>query len=163
MTTREVHQSLGSTRPLIAFAINLPGYEYLVQVCQCRRFFRPAVFSFAYLNDDTDEMWNIVLKKYWFSLGIDYHIEAQGKRIGKIDGHLVALGTDSRIHIKEPALAQDRQFLDMLTLFAASIGYHKTIWKNIRKRVQNIRQGKSVHVIEDEELWLLKNPRRVMR
>ncbi|MDF1814198.1 MAG: hypothetical protein P1V20_18480 [Verrucomicrobiales bacterium] len=163
LTVREVHQSLGSKKALITFAINLPGYEYLVQIQQCRRFFRPAVFSFAYLNDKTEEMWYIDLKKYWFSWGIDYHIEAQGKRIGKIDGKLLALGTDSRIKIKEPALAQDQKFLDLLTLFSASVGFHRTIWKNIRHRIKNIESDKSAHIIEDEELWLLKNPRRVMR
>lgn len=163
LTVREVHQSIGSRKALITFAINLPGYEYLVLIQQCRRFFRPAVFSFAYLNDKTDEMWYIDLKKYWFSWGIDYHVEAQGKRIGKIDGKLLALGTDSRIKIKEPALAQDQKFLDLLTLFSASVGFHRTIWRNIRRRLRNIRNDSSVHVIEDEELWLLKNPRRVMR
>ncbi|MDF1752758.1 MAG: hypothetical protein P1U89_08310 [Verrucomicrobiales bacterium] len=163
LTVREVHQSIGSRKALITFAINLPGYEYLVVIQQCRRFFRPAVFSFAYLNDKTDEMWYIDVKKYWVSWGIDYHVEAQGKRIGKIDGKLLALGTDSRIKIKEPSLAQDQKFIDLLTLFSASIGFHKTIWKNIRKRVRNVNDGSSVHIIEDEELWLLKNPRRVMR
>ncbi len=163
LTVRELHQSLGSKKALITFGVNLPDYEYLIQVQQCRRFFRPAVFSFAYLNDKTDQMWYIDLKKYWFSFGIDYHIEAQGKRIGKIDGKLIALGTDSRIHIKEPALAQDQKFLDLLTLFAASIGYHRTIWKNIRRRIRNIQSNNSIHIIEDEELWLLKNPRRVTR
>ncbi len=163
MTVREVHQSIGSRKALITFGINLPGYDYMVQVQQCRRFFRPAVFSFAYLNDKTDEMWYIDVKKYWFSLGIDYHIEVQGRRIGKIDGKLIALGTDSRIHVDEPSLAEDKKFIDLLTLFSASIGYHRTIWKNIRKRVKNIKDETSVHVIEDEELWLLKNPRRVMR
>lgn len=56
MTVREIHQSFGSKKPLITFGINLPGYDYLVCVQQCRRFFRPAVFSFAYLNEKTDEM-----------------------------------------------------------------------------------------------------------
>jgi len=163
LTVREVHQSIGSKKALITFAINLSGYDYLVQIQQCRRFFRPAVFSFAYLNDKTDEMWYIDVKKYWFSLGIDYHIEAQGKRIGKIDGKLLALGTDSRIKVNEPSLAQDKKFLDLLTLFSASIGYHRTIWKNIKRRLKNIENDTSVHVIEDEELWLLKNPRRLMR
>ena len=82
LTVREVHQSIGSRKALITFAVNLPGYEYLVHIQQCRRFFRPAVFSFAYLNDKTDEMWYIDVKKYWISWGIGYHVEAQGKRIG---------------------------------------------------------------------------------
>jgi hypothetical protein len=163
LTVKEIHQSLGSKKALISFGVNLPGYEYLVQIQQCRRFFRPAVFSFAYLNDKTEEMWYVDLKKYWFSFGIDYHVYAQGKRIGKIDGKLFALATDSRIHIKEPTLAQDQKFLDLLTLFASSIGYHRTIRKNIRRRLRNIESNNSIHIIEDEELWLLKNPRRVTR
>ena len=163
LSVREVHQSLGSKKPLITFAVNLSGYEYLIHVQQCRRFFRPAVFSFAYFDEKRDQMWYIDLKKYWVSLGIDYHIEAQGTKIGKIDGKLVALGTDSRIKITEPTLAADQKFMDLLSLFSASIGYHRRIWRNIRRRLKKIKNGDSMHIIEDEELWLLKNPRRIVR
>ena len=163
LSVREVHQSLGSKKALITFAVNLSGYEYLIHIQQCRRFFRPAVFSFAYIDDKSDQIWYIDLKKYWVSFGIDYHVEAQGVRIGKIDGKLWALGTDSRVKITEPTLVNDQRFLDLVSLFAASIGYHRRIWRNIRRRVRRIKKGDSLHVIEDEELWLLKNPRRLVR
>ncbi len=164
MTVHEVHNSLGSKRALITFAVILPDYDYMVHIQQNRPIiYVPPTFSFAYYEEANDRMWYIDLKMYWVSFGIDFKIEAQGRRIGKIDGKLWALGTDSRIHVHEPTLAKDQKFMDLLSLFSSSIGYHKRIRKNIRSRVSKVKRGRSMHIIEDEELWLLKNPRRLVR
>ncbi len=164
LTVTEIHNSMGSARPLATFAVILSGHDYMIQIQQNRRLWRiPPVFSFAYYDEKNDRMWYIDLKCYWVSLGIDYSIEAQGRKIGKIDGRLFALGTDSMIHIYEPSLAEDSKFQDLLSLFAASIGFQRRVRENIQRRLQGIRQGKSLHVVEDEELWLLKNPRRIAR
>jgi len=164
ISVRELHNSLGSKMPLITFAVILPGYDYLIHIQQNRRFLRiPPTFSFAYYQESTDRMWYVDLLCHWISFGIDYRVEAQGRRIGKIDGKFIALGVDSRIHIDEPALAEDSQFMDLLSLFASSIGYHRRIKSNIKRRVKAVLSGRSVHVVEDEELWLLKNPRGMVR
>lgn len=164
MTVHEVHNSLGSHRPLITFAAILPDYDYMIHIQQNRRiFYIPPTFSFAYYEETNDRMWYIDLKCYWVSFGIDFKIEAQGRKIGKIDGKFWALGTDSRIHVHEPTLAKDQKFMDLLSLFSASIGFQKRIRKNIKMRVKKVKRGRSMHIIEDEELWLLKNPRRLVR
>lgn len=164
LSVTELQQSLGSRVPLASFAVILPDYEYVTHIRQNRRFWRiPPSYSFAYYQQSTDRMWYVDLLCYWVSLGIDYHISAQGKTIGKIDGQLLALGVNSRIHVHEPSLAEDAKFMDLLSLFAASIGFHRRVRSNIRRRVRAIRQGKSVHVVDEDELWLLKNPRRMAR
>ncbi len=164
MTVHEVHNSLGSKRSLITFAVILPDYDYMVHIQQNRRIlYLPPTFSFAYYEESNDRMWYIDLKCYWVSWGIDFKIEAQGQSIGKIDGKFWALGTDSRILVREPTLAKDQKFMDLLSLFSASIGFQKRIRGNIRQRVKKVKRGRSMHVIEDEELWLLKNPRRLVR
>jgi hypothetical protein len=48
----------------------------------------------------------------------------------------------------------------MMTLFAASVGYHKAMRRSVRRRVKAALSGNSHHhVIEDEELRLRHNGR----
>jgi hypothetical protein len=164
LSVREIQNSLGSRRALLAFAVLLADHEHLTLIQENRRLFRiPPCFSFSYYQPSSDRMWYIELDCHWVSLGIDYTIKAQGRRIGKIDGKLVALGADSRIHVQEPTLAEDTQFMDLLSLFAATIGYQRQVRSNLLRRLRNLKQGRSIHVVEDEEMWLLKNPRRIAR
>lgn len=164
LSASEIHQSLGSRAALASFAVVLAEHEYVTHIHQCRRFLRlPPSYSFAYYQEASDRIWYIDLLCHWVSLGIDYRITAQGQTIGVIDGHLLALGVNSRIRVNEPALAEDARFMDLLSLFAASIGFHRRIRGNIRRRLRAIRQGKSVHIVDDDEMWLLKNPRRMAR
>jgi hypothetical protein len=162
ITTREVHNSIGSRRPVLTLAVILPGYEYIVNVQQNHRTFRiPSIFTFCFHEEKQDRVWYINLKRKWISLGADYVIESGGRRIGKIDGKLIGLGYDSYVNVYEPALAKNRRFLDLLTLFATSVGHHRAMRRNIKRRVRAIKSGEAIqHVVEDEELWLLKNPRR---
>lgn len=162
ITTREVHNSLGSKRPVLTLAVILPGYEYLVNVQQNHRTFRiPSIFTFCFHDEREDRVWYINLKRKWISIGADFVIESGGQKIGEIDGKLIGLGYNAYIHVDEPSLAKNRRFMDLLTLFTTSVGYHRAIRKSIRRRVHAIRSGKPIeHIIEDEEFWLLKNPRR---
>jgi len=164
LSVREIQNSLGSRRALASFAVILADYEHLILIQENRRLFRiPPSYSFSFYQPKTDRMRYVDMDCHWVSLGIDYSIRAQGRQIGKIDGKLVALGADSRIHVMEPCLADDEQFMDLLSLFASSIGYHRQIHDHIRRRVRNVKTGRSVHFVEDEEMWLLKNPRRIAR
>jgi hypothetical protein len=164
MTVREIQNSLGSRRALISFAALLEDYEHLIIIQENHRLFRiPPSYSFSFYQPKTDRMWYIDLDCHWVSIGVDFTIRAQGRKIGRIDGKLVSLGADSRVHVWEPCLAEDEQFMDLLSLFAASVGFHKQIHDNIERRVRNVKQGRPVHFVEDEEMWLLKNPRRIAR
>jgi hypothetical protein len=162
ITTREVHNSMGSRRAVLSLAVLLPGYEYVVMVQQNHRTFRiPSIFTFSFYDEDADYVWYITLKRRWFSLGADFVIESGGRKIGYIDGKLIGFGYNAHIHVYEPVLAENRRFLDLLSLFAASVGYHRAMRRSVKQRVREIQSGKvPKHVVEDEEFWLLKNPRR---
>ena len=79
-----------------------------------------------------------------------------------IDGQLIGLGYNAYVHVNEPSLAKNRHFVDLVTLFAATVGYHRAMRRSVKRRVRAARSGGAVpHEVEDEEFWLLKNPRRV--
>jgi len=160
MTTREIHNSLGSKKPLLSFAVNLANYDYITTINQNHRTFRiPAVYTFSYFDEKLKRMWYVEIKRKWVSLGADFTVEAQGKQIGFIDGKLLSIGSDSHIYIYEPTLAADRRFMDLLTLFAASFGYHRKIRKHVKRRMKALESQQLCHLIEDGEFKLLRNPR----
>ena len=162
ITTREVHNSIGSRRAVLSLAVLLPDYEYLVMVQQNHRTFRiPSIFTFGFYDEDQDRMWYVDIKRKWFSVGADFVVESGGRKIGDIDGKLIGFGYNAHLRVHEPSLAKDRHFLDLLTLFTTTVGYHRAMRKSVKRRMRAARSGKaSPHEVEDEEFWLLKNPRR---
>ena len=105
-------------------------------------------------------MWNLTLKRRWVSIGADFDIEADGQSIGELDGRLFSFGSDSYIDLEAHELAENTRFVDLMTLFTASVGYHKAMWKSVDKRVKAALSGQShCHVVEDEELRLRHNGR----
>ena len=88
-------------------------------------------------------------------------IESEGRSIGEIDGQLVGFGYNAYVTVTEPDLAGNGDFLDLVTLFAASVGYHRAMRRSLRRRVKAAIRGETYrHVVEDEEFWLLRNLRR---
>jgi hypothetical protein len=162
ITTREIHNSIGSRRAVLTLAVILPDYEFLMNVQQNHRTFRiPSIFTFCFHDEDEKRRWYVDIKRKWFSLGADFVIESGGRKIGEIDGKLIAFGYDAYVRVDEPTLAKNSHFVDLLTLFAASVGYHRPMRQSIRQRVRAIQSGQRLeHVVEDEEAWLLRNPRR---
>lgn len=162
VTTREVHNSIGSRRTVLSMAVLMPGYEYLVMVQQNHRTFRiPPIFTFSFYDEKQGRMRYVGIKRKWFSVGADFVIESEGRKIGIIDGKLIGFGYDAYVRVQDPSLAKDRGFMDLLTLFAATVGYHRAMRKSVKRRVRVVGTGKPfLHPVEDEEFWLLKNPRR---
>jgi hypothetical protein len=162
VTTREIHNSLGSRRALLSLAAVISGYEYLTIVQENRRTLRmPPIFTFCFYDERRKRMWYVNILRKWFSIGADYVIESEGRRIGEIDGKLIGFGYNAHVAVYEPTLSENQDFLDLVTLFAASVGYHRAMRKSLKRRVAAIEAGRvEQHVIEDEEFWLLKNPRR---
>lgn len=163
LTTREVHNSLGSNRVMVVLAANLEGYQYLTLVEENHRTFRiPATFTFCYFDERQDRVWYVKIKRKWVSIGADFTVEAEGRRIGEIDGALIGFGYNAHVYVYDPELARDRQFVDLLTMFATSVGYHACMRKSVKRRMAATRNGiPEQHIIEQEERRLLLNPRRV--
>jgi hypothetical protein len=162
ITTNEVHNTIGCGRPALSLAVLLPGYEYVVRIQQNHRFWRiPSTFTFSFLDEDENRIRYISIKRKWVSFGADFDIISAGKKVGLIDGRLIGFGYNAQIRIDDPELADNRRFLDLITLFTASVSYHRKMRKSVKRRVKAALAGASFqHVVEDEEFWLLKNPRR---
>ena len=159
VTTTEVHHSLGSNRPLLSMVVLLPRTQVVTDIQQNHRTFRiPSVFSGGFY--DQERMWNVVLRRKWVSIGADFDIEINGESIGDVDGRLISFGSDSYVNMDSHPLAQNTRFMDLLTLFASSVGYHKAMRKSVKRRVDAAVSGNAhFHRIDDEELRLRHNGR----
>lgn len=161
VVTRELHNSLGARKIVLSFASALEGYDYMTWMQENNRTFRiPSIFSFSYFDARSDRMWYLKIKRKWFSIGADYVVEAHDQQVGEIDGALVGLGYNAHVYVYEPMLARNRAFVDLLTLFATTVGYQSAIRRSLKRRLRATRRGLCMqNVIEDEEYRLLRNPR----
>ncbi|MEZ6088364.1 MAG: hypothetical protein R3C05_10130 [Pirellulaceae bacterium] len=159
VTMTEVHNSIGSGCNLLTLVVVLPRTQHVTYVQQNHRTFRiPSIFTAGYY--DGSQVHHLALKRRWFSLGADFDIEVDGRAIGQIDGRLFSFGADSYLDIEAGGLSSDQRFIDLMTLFTASIGYHKAMRKSVGRRVKAALSGKSQsHLVDNEELRLRHNGR----
>ena len=159
VTATEVHNSIGSKRRLLTMVVMLPGRDFVTYIQQNHRTLRvPSIFTFCYY--DQGRMWHVTIKRRWLSVGADFDVEADGERIGKLDGKLFCFGSDSYVDMRTHPLNSSRKFANLLTLFTASVGYHRGMRRSLKRRVKAAQSGRShLHVIEDEELRLRQNSR----
>jgi hypothetical protein len=159
VTTSEIHNSLGSKKPLLSSVVMMPQSELVTDVQQNHRTFRlPVIFTFSFYYQR--RMYHLMLRQRWFSLGVDFDILSDGKVIGKVDGRLFTCGHDSYVNIGEHPLAQSSEFLDLLTLFSASVGYHRQMRRSLKRKMRAAVNGDWHRLaIDDEELRLRQNGR----
>ena len=90
----------------------------------------------------------------------DYEILVDSVRIGFVNGLVFAMGSDSYVELYDHKLSQVTGFIDLITLFAATIGYHKAMRRSVKRRVAACQSGDwQKCLIEDEELKIFKNGR----
>jgi hypothetical protein len=159
VTTSEVHNSLGSKKPLLSSVVMMPQSEQVTHVQQNHRTFRlPVIFTFGFYYQR--RMYHLMLRQRWFSLGVDFDILSDGKVIGKVDGRLFTCGHDSYVNLGEHPLAKSTEFADLLALFAATVGYHRQMRRKLKRRMRAALNGDWHHLaIDDEELRLRHNGR----
>ena len=159
LTTAEVHNSMGSRRSLVSLVGILPGAQHVTTIQENHRTARfPSTFSFCYYHEQ--RMWHVLLKQRWFSFGPDYDLFIDGRWHGLMDAKLLCLGADSYVDIERHPLAGNTAFCDLLTLFTASVSYHRSIRRSIRRRIRAIQSGQADrYVIDDEELRMRHNGR----
>jgi hypothetical protein len=143
----------------------LPGYDYLVTIEQNLKYFALApIYSFAYWDEKLEKMWYVTIKQRFISIGIDFDVYSEGRKIAFIDGKLIGLGGNSSVKIYDEYLAKNKKFGDILILFTSTVGYLSPIRRAIKKRMKSLlKNGSNIHIVEDEEFWMLKNPRRIIR
>ena len=159
ITATEVQNSIGSKRTLLTLAVNMPRTSFVTYIQQNHRTFRiPGLYTMGFY--DEEQMWNVMLRRQWISLGADFDLEVNGEAVGEIDGRLCSFGYDSYVEIDSHPLAENTQFVDMMTLFASSVGYHKAMRRSIKKRIESCMAGEShKSILHDEELRLRHNGR----
>lgn len=159
VTTSEIHNSIGTGKSLLTMAVMLPRTDCVTTIQQNHRTFRiPSLFTFAFHHEG--HMHHVMLRRKWISVGADFEIEVAGKSIGEIDGRLFSFGADSYLDIDAGELSENRRFVDLMTLFTASVGYHKAMRRSVDRRVKATLSGDThCHVIEDEEIRLMHNGR----
>ncbi|QDT04179.1 hypothetical protein K227x_25680 [Rubripirellula lacrimiformis] len=159
VTMTEVHNSIGSKRNLLTMVVMLPRSEHVTYIQQNHRTFRiPSIFTFGFF--DGQQMHHVAIKRKWVSIGADFEVECDGESIGEIDGRLFSFGADSYLDIDPGPLSENTGFIDLMTLFTASVGYHKAMRKSVDRRVKATLSGQShCHVVCNEELRLRHNGR----
>ena len=159
LTTQEMPVSIGSKKILLSMAVILPRHEYIIRLQQNHRTFSiKGVFSFSYYFEG--RMWPVCLRQRWGSIVPDFEILVDEQRIGYVNGVLFAMGSDSYVELNDHVLSRDSKFADLLTLFAASIGYHKSMRKSIKRRIAACKAGQwQKCILDDEELTIYKNGR----
>ena len=159
ITTQEVQNSIGSRRTLLSFAVILPRHDLVVYVTQNHRTFSFfSIFTFSYFLNG--RMWPVCLKQRWGSVVPDYEVLVDSERIGFVNGVVFAMGSDSYVELYEHELCQEKTFVDLITLFATTIGYHKAMRRSVKRRLEACKSGDwQKCLIEDEELKIFKNGR----
>lgn len=164
-TALEVQRSFGRRGARMGFAVILSGFEYMVTL----EHHHPCLdilptYSFCYWDEKAKALRPITIRQKLVSFGVDFNIFAEGRKIGVIDGKLISMGHNSNIRLFDETLAGDNRFMDILLLFTCTVGFHKAIRKNIRRRIKGLK-GKLLnhHVVDRDEMWLMKNPRRIVR
>jgi len=159
ITTQEVQNSIGSRRTLLSFAAILPRHEMIVYVTQNHRTFSFfSIFTFSYFCDG--RMWPVCLRQRWGSVVPDYEVLVDSHRIGFVNGVVFAMGSDSYVELYDHKLSKESKFIDLITLFATTIGYHKAMRRSVKRRVAACKSGDwQKCLVEDEELKIYKNGR----
>lgn len=157
----EIHNSLGTGKTMLSFASILDDYEYVTSLHENHRTFRlPSIYSFGFFDEKHERMHYLKIKRKWVSIGADYIVESETGVVGEIDGALIGLGYNAHVYVYEPTLAKNRPFVDLITLFATTVGFQSAMRRNLRRRLAAARRGMcEQNFIEDEEFGLLKNPR----
>lgn len=165
MVGREFTRSISARKDFPSFFAIIDDYDYLLSVNKIRGgWFVPEWFSFR-LNFEDESFLPIILK-HKIGPGIDYRIVngIGDKEIGLINGKKFDIGGRYDIHIT----SSDERLLSntmvrTIILFAASLKFHKSIFRKIKKGTKLMKKGEWQPDLANEELLLHRNPRAILR
>jgi len=152
-----VKASIGRSFPV--FRVILPRYDYIVELRKIKGgFLKSEQYAFFMnIDDKFNEVFTIGQKR--LSRGGDWLVRNFKKEVvGKIDGKLFDIGGEWDVKVYSPKLAKEKEFVTVLTLFAAFRRYEKMVIKRIGKNFADYKSGKQFSP-ENDEMTLYKNPR----
>ena len=165
MVGREFTRSISAQKDFPSFYALIDNYDYLLSVNKIRGgLFVPEWFSFRL--DFDDETFLPIILKHKMGPGIDYRVVngIGNKEIGLINGKKFDVGGRYDIHIKT---TDDRlltnTMMRTLILFSATLKFHKSIFRKIKKGTKLMKKGEWQPELANEELLLHRNPRAILR
>ncbi|HWL08781.1 MAG TPA: hypothetical protein VNQ76_10265, partial [Planctomicrobium sp.] len=83
LITTELHRSCGAGKPLLSLTGIIEGTRYLSEIHENQLRYRyPSIYTFCYFQERRSRMWYVTIKRKWVSVGADFTIETEGRKIG---------------------------------------------------------------------------------
>lgn len=140
------------------FRVILPRYDYVVELRKAHGgpFIAEKYSFFMNIDDKFNEFFTIEQKR--FARGDDWHVKNFRKEVvAKIDGKMFDIGGEWDVKIYSSNLAKEKEFVTILTLFAAFRKYEKKVIKRISNTFHAYEHGKQFEP-DSDEMGLYKNP-----
>ncbi len=163
MVGREFTRSLSAQKDFPAFSCLIDGYDYVITINKIRGgWVNPEWFVFRL--EEEDGFIPIILK-HKMGPGIDYRVVngIGADQFGLINGKKWDVGGRYDISLKADDSLVNIVMIRTLVLFAASLKFHKDIYKKIKKGTKLMKKGEWKPKISNEELLLRRNPRAILR
>ncbi|MHA1686643.1 MAG: hypothetical protein ACTSYD_09605 [Candidatus Heimdallarchaeaceae archaeon] len=155
--------TLASKEPSPVFVCVLDNSKNLVRIRHVphKQRFQGEVFTFDYV-DEKGISYAFTIDDRRLTLGSDWIVKnIHGKRIANIDGKVFNVGGKYVIKIFDKELASDKTFYNVLILFSSMLRYYRSIQKNLRRIVKELRINESVALqLDESEADLYANPRK---
>ncbi len=154
---RELMQSAVSGK-LPVFTLTLSGNPYMIDIEK-----ESDKLVFPVLTNQTKKIFEIFeLNKKTIAIGADFVVTRKltNQKIADIDSKR---GGTVEIKIYESEIADNKQLLEVLALFAATIPFHDEIGKKIEQALEALELGSLVLDPPAKALELMLNPRKVKR
>ncbi|MFX0064429.1 MAG: hypothetical protein ACFFC7_19835 [Candidatus Hermodarchaeota archaeon] len=157
LVARECMTSFAAKKNYISFVTMVKDYPYLIDIDKVESgYAAPESFAFRIKNDL--EAFSITSRR---GLGIDFKVMSSlgNKYVADIDGAKFNMGGKYTVTIFDPELAENNTFVWTLAMFAATIQYHKEMYKKVGQARRLMGQGDYYPKISKMETALRRNPR----
>jgi hypothetical protein len=163
MVAEEYAISFAADEPLVAFTVLTDENEIMTWVRQLRRGgLSTENYGFYILGPDkTFEVFRIEGARV--TLGDDFRVIRLngGKVVANIDSKFGDFGGEYKVRIKDPVLAENDWFCNILQCFSIMINYREKIREKIKKGMKQWKRRKRFPSQHRYEISLLANPRKL--
>ncbi len=154
-------QSMEVRHPAPVFFIQTPRTTSLPRIVRGYRFIGTR-WTFPLLPEEKDDKFQMVVAKGVIAPGNDYNILIGTKKVAKIDHQKIT--KDVEIEIYDEEYANDKVFVDSLTLFGCLCFFMKDAYKIVKYFIKDMKKtGTSDYEVPKQEMDLYKNPRLMRR